>query len=179
MRRARPAGFTLIEVMAAVFILGLFVAAISQLLTQASRYEGQARLQARAAELADSEMAKLEEGLARGAAPALGVSEHQTEDGAVRTDVTAFDAETLATGGDDAAPPGARAPAVAGSWLQSPQAEQTPPLLEIDVRVSWDGAPVDAQTGEPFAIRRRTFALNPAALDALSEEEAAAPGEAE
>jgi len=171
MRRNEHA-FTLIEVMAAVFMLGLFVAAISELLTQASRNEGRARLQGLASSLADRVIAEVEEGIARGAAPPLGERENEQEDWIVVTNVTAFDVTTLAPAGgpaaDDARGAGATRPAPAGSWLASPAAKTNPPLLEIAVRVSWKDAPVDAETQQPFAIRRRTFALNPAALEGLS-----------
>jgi prepilin-type N-terminal cleavage/methylation domain-containing protein len=173
--RARSA-FTLIEVMAAVFMLGLFVAAISQLLTQARRNEGFARLQAQAAAQADDEVASLEEGLARGTAPALGSRESGEDPWRVVTEVRPFDVTLLAP----AAPEAQRAaPAAAGaaSLLAAPSARETPPLLEIEVRVSWEGAPADSATGEPFAIRRRTFALNPAALEALPGAEAGGAGD--
>jgi hypothetical protein len=49
-------------------------------------------------------------------------------------------------------------------------------VLEIGVRVSWEGAPVDAETQQAFAIRRRTFALNPTALETLEEADDKTPG---
>jgi prepilin-type N-terminal cleavage/methylation domain-containing protein len=173
MRRNRDRAFTLIEVMAAVFMLGLFVAAISQLLTQARRNEGYARLQAHATELADRAVAEIEEGLARGAAPPLGERETGDGDWIVTTAVTPFDATTLAAAAaaDPHSTPATKQ-APAGSWLESPAAKANPPLLEIAVRVSWKDAPVDAETQQPFAIRRRTFALNPAALEGLSDADA-------
>jgi hypothetical protein len=58
-----------------------------------------------------------------------------------------------------------------GGWLTSPQAQATPPVLQIAVRVSWEGAPVDADSGEPYAVQRATFALNPAALATLEKSE--------
>lgn len=161
-------GFTLIEVMAAVFMLGLFVTAISQLLTQAARNEGHARLQARAAALADAEIAKIEEGVVRGAALPLGSSESGDSPWRVVSEVRAFDVAALAPA---AGPEAARAQAASASWLSSPSAREQPPLLEITVRVSWEGAAVDAETGEPFAIRRRTFVLNPSALEQLPKDD--------
>jgi prepilin-type N-terminal cleavage/methylation domain-containing protein len=169
MRRRSERAFTLIEVMAAVFMLGLFVAAISQLLTQARRNEGFARLQAQAAALADDAVATLEEGLVRGAAPALGSDEGGEAPWRVVTEVRAFDTTLLAP--TVAGEPERAAPAAA-SFLGAPSANASPPLLEIEVRVSWEGAPVDDETGEPFSIRRRTFALNPTALEALAADEA-------
>jgi hypothetical protein len=92
--------------------------------------------------------------------------------------VRPFDVTLLAPAAPDAQ---RAAPAAAGaaSLLAAPSARETPPLLEIEVRVSWEGAPADATTGEPFAIRRRTFALNPAALEALPGAEAGGAGDEE
>ena len=172
--------FTLIEVMAAVFMLGLFVTAISQLLTQARLNEGHARLQAQAAALADLQIAKLEEGLARGAALPLGKTDSADFPWTVTTEVVAFDGSSLlpspAPDEDPRARPSA-VPGASGSWLRAQNAQQEPPVLEIEVRVSWDGAPVDAETGEPDAIRRRTFALNPAALESLAKLDTDGDGE--
>jgi prepilin-type N-terminal cleavage/methylation domain-containing protein len=176
MRRSSERAFTLIEVMAAVFMLGLFVAAISQLLTQARRNEGHARLQAEATALADRAIAEIEEGIARGAAPPLGERETGDGDWIVTTAVTPFDATTLApVGATDPRSTRTTNEAPAGSWLASPAAEANPPLLEIAVRVSWKDAPVDADTQQRFAIRRRTFALNPAALEGLSDADSGGP----
>jgi prepilin-type N-terminal cleavage/methylation domain-containing protein len=177
MRRSRRA-FTLIEVMAATVMLGLFVAAITQMLRQAGLSEGRARLQAKAAALADRAIAELEEGIARGAAPPLGEGEKEvpgeTDSPAFRVSsrVAAFDASTLVpepVEQDSRAPRPTQQAVGATGWLAAPAAKESPPLLEIEVRVSWDGAPVDAESGEPFAIRRRSFALNPAALELLQE----------
>ena len=189
MRSRSERAFTLIEVMAAVFMLGLFVAAISQLLVQARRNEGFARLQAQASALADGEVATLEEGLARGTAPALGSRQSGDPPWRVVTEVRAFDASLLAPAPAPTAQPARAAPAAAAepgapavpgaaSFL-APGARGNPPVLEIEVRVSWEGAPVDADSGEAFAIRRRTFALNPAALEALpkADDDAEAEGE--
>jgi hypothetical protein len=99
--------------------------------------------------------------------------------------VSAFDpAALLSQSQSSGKPPGgipARAPDAppAGSWLASPNAKAEPPLLEIEVRVSWDGAPVDRETQQAFAIRRRTIALNPAALKKLDEETRAAETQSE
>ena len=171
--RSRTA-FTLIEVMAAVLILGLFVAVLSEMLVRARRFEGDTRQLAEAAAVADREIARIEETLLRGAAPALGKLESGDPPWRVTSVVSAFDAALL---GGGALGPEANATrgadggdAARGSWLASPQAQQNPPLLEIEVRVSWEGAPADLETGEPLAISRRTFALNPAALESLPRE---------
>jgi prepilin-type N-terminal cleavage/methylation domain-containing protein len=172
MSRRSSAAFTLIEVMAAAVILGLFVASISTLMSEGARREGDARRQAEASALADDEIAKLEEGFARGAAPPIGTGETLKERFRVASRVRAFDASQLAPAAprqpvrDAPAPPGA-------SCLTGAAAKQTPPLLEVEVRVTWDGAPVDDETGEPVGVRRLTFLLNPAALEALPKKEAA------
>jgi prepilin-type N-terminal cleavage/methylation domain-containing protein len=173
-RAALARGFTLIEVMAAVFILGLVVASISTMLVQSRRSDGYTRLRAQAAALADLEIAKIEEGLLRGAAPPLGASESGESPWIVSVEVTAFDPSALAPpAAEDDARGGAAAQAPEGSWLASAAAQQQPPLREIRVRVSWEGAPVDVESGEPDAVERRTFAIDPAALEALAEAESA------
>jgi prepilin-type N-terminal cleavage/methylation domain-containing protein len=181
--RAR-AGFTLIEVMAAVFMLGLFVAAISQLLTQAQRNEGAARQRARAAALADRTLAEIEEGIARGAPPALGQRETREGDLIATTEVAALAAEAFtpaaapaAPGARDAPPGRAAVPPDEPGWLATPAAEQAPPVLDVQVGVTWEGAPRDAETQVPATVRRRSFALNPAALASLESAEDGNPPE--
>jgi prepilin-type N-terminal cleavage/methylation domain-containing protein len=167
--------FTLIEVMAAVLILGLFVTVLSEMLVRASRFEGDTRQLAEAAAVADREVAKLEESLLRGSAPAIGKTESREEPWLVTTEVTPFDATLLpgAAPAPSAQPQRAEGDAASpGSWLASPSAQQNPPLLAVDVFVTWEDAAVDAETGEPLGIHRRTYALNPAALESL-------PGEGE
>ena len=178
-RAPRSRGFTLIEVMAAVFILGLFVAAISQLLMQAQRNEGDARRRARAASLADQLLAGIEEGIARGAAPPLGTQEKRADDLLATTTVAAFDVAALSPGGAEGKAPGPnlRDQAAAAGWIEGPSTKAVPPVLEIAVRVSWDGAPQDADTQQAYGIQRRTFALNPAALETLSAEDSGDAGD--
>lgn len=172
MSRRSSAAFTLIEVMAAAVILALFVASITTLMSQGARREGEARRQAEASALADDEIAKLEQGAARGAAPRLGEGTTQKDLYRIVTRVRAFDVAQLAP----AAPrePVRGAPEPQGeSFLAGASAKQNPPLLEVEVRVTWDGAPLDPDTGEPRGVRRLTVLLNPAALEALPKKEAA------
>lgn len=177
----RRRAFTLIEVMAAVFILGLVVVTLARLVSQAHLDEGRSRLRARAALLADRLLAEVEEGIARGAAPELGKRDVSEDDLRATIAVTALDPALLTPGAEEDTNPRARAAvdSTAGpaSWLSSPQAEATPPLLQVAVRVTWEGARVDADTGEPYAIARTTYALNPAALKALGELEAGDDGD--
>jgi prepilin-type N-terminal cleavage/methylation domain-containing protein len=170
--RRSSRAFTLIEVMAAALILGVFVTALSEMLARASRFEGDTRRIAEAAALADRELARIEEGMQRGAAPPLGKTENAEDFFSVATEVRAFDVAglVLEPEAEGSRPPVPRA-SVSGDagWLAAPTAAQSPPILEIDVAVTWEGAPVDTESGEPFTIRRRSFALNPAALETLAE----------
>src|SRR5262245_27529213 len=102
--RSAARGFTLIEVMAAAVILGLVVAALTQIVMQGNLREGDARLRARAAALADRLIAEAEEAAARGAP--LQAGSREVEEGDLRAtievapfDLVAFVAGTLA--GDD------------------------------------------------------------------------------
>ncbi len=169
----RSSAFTLIEVMAAVFMLALFVAAISGMLTQAQRQEGDARRRARAAAYADRLLAEIDESVLRGAALTPATRDTHEGDLSATTTIAAFDPATLLPPVAEAEP-GARPAAAAPpeGWLAGPTAKTAPPILEISVRVSWDGAPLDADTQQPAGVKRRSFALNPAALETLASSEA-------
>ncbi len=178
MRRSNA--FTLIEVMAAVFILGLFVASISAILTQAQRQEGDARRRARAAAYADRLLAEVDESVLRGAALTPGSRETREEDLSATTTIAAFDPAALLPPGAEPEPGASgRAEPTPSGWLAGPNAKTAPPILEVAIRVSWDGAPVDAETQQPYAVRRRSFALNPAALETLAPSEADDAGDEE
>jgi prepilin-type N-terminal cleavage/methylation domain-containing protein len=167
-------GFTLIEVMAAAVILGLIVATISPLLMQARTDEGDARRRASAAMLAERLIVEAEEAIARGAPPQIGTRELSEEILRATVETKPLDASALEGVAAQVAEADARAASpvgTGGGWLTSPQARATPPVLQIAVRVTWEGAPVDADSGDPHAVQRTTFALNPAALATLEKSE--------
>ncbi|MBM4384021.1 MAG: prepilin-type N-terminal cleavage/methylation domain-containing protein [Deltaproteobacteria bacterium] len=171
MRPSHARGFTLIEVMAAAIILLLVVAALSEMLASQARREGDARGEALAALFADRAIAEIEESIARGAAPQLGRTERSEDDLRATIEVRAFDsaaaASALLGAARDAGPEAAAAAGAqpSGGWLASPAAQNTPPVLEISVRVSRSDAAPDAEA--PPLAERTTFALNPAALATL------------
>jgi prepilin-type N-terminal cleavage/methylation domain-containing protein len=173
MRRSNA--FTLIEVMAAVVLLALFVAAISPMLVQAQGQERDARLRARASALADRLLTEVDEAALRGGTLTSGAHETREENLVATTTIAAFDPASLQPAAKDPERPAREATQAAG-WLAGPNAKATPPILEIAIRVSWDGAPVDAESQLPYAVKRRTFVLNPAALEALASSEAGDEG---
>jgi prepilin-type N-terminal cleavage/methylation domain-containing protein len=166
----RSSAFTLIEVMAAVLLLALFVASISGMLVRAQAQEGDARRRA-----------EIDETVLRGGALALGSRETREGELIATTTIAAFEPAALqpatAEGEDGEREAPAAAVPVAGSWLSGPNAKADPPIFEVSLRVSWDGAPLDAETQLPYSVKRRTFALNPAALEKLASSDAGEAGD--
>ncbi len=171
-------GFTLLEVLAAVAILGLSFTVIFGTAMSAMQAEGEAGRRLRAALLADRALNDLESGLALGAAPPVGVNETEEEEFVLVTEVRPFDlaayAATLQAEGEQGRPRGSRDPdprAAAVPALLAAPARGTPPLLEMEVVVRWlEGA-------REQEVRRLTYGFDvTAALGVL--ESLAPPGEA-
>lgn len=173
MRRTRGtpgAGFTLIEVMAAVAVLGLFGAVLLQQASQGMHYEGEARRRMRASLVADRALWEVEAGLKLGAPPQPKEEETETEDGFhVRVEVQPLDPLLL----------GLAPPADAGGDPPSPAAAAPLPLpiFQVLVRVAWlEGLAEHAVTRTTFAFDGTAVAQ---ALGAAEEQPEPAPEEVE
>jgi prepilin-type N-terminal cleavage/methylation domain-containing protein len=166
MRRSRRAGFTLVEVMAAVAVLGLFGAVLAQQAIQGMHYEGDARRRMRASLLADRALWEVEAGLKLGAPPQPRQEETQTEDGyLVQVAIQPLDLAQLGL-----LPPPANAneePSAAAAAGGLPL-----PLYQVSIRVAWLVGLVEQ------AVTRTTFAFDGTAvaqaLGAAEEQPAAA-----
>ena len=173
---SRNAGFTLLEVLAAVAILAIAYSQLGASGIQGLQHEGEAKRRIAASLLADSTMTEIESAIEAGTAPPIG--EDEREQGAFRVKV-AVEPFTLAVpddqpttgkrlgharsrlGGDANAAPQPVAPmSLLGGSERGPG--QTSPLRRIRVEVAWD---------EGFGERsttRLTYALDPeAAADTL------------
>ena len=134
--RLPRAGFTLLEVMAAVAVLGLVYVLVARVAIQGLQIEGEASRMLRASLLADRALSDLELELAGGAAPRVGETETQEEDFTVVVEVSPFDVggvlpEEAETGQQPTSPPSTLdllSPTVRGG---------VPTLLSIVARVSW------------------------------------------
>jgi prepilin-type N-terminal cleavage/methylation domain-containing protein len=167
-RTCGACGFTLLEVMAAVAILGILYATLARVASQGILSSGESRWRIEASLAADREMAALE--LEQKSLVPLepGISERVEEPFTITREVEVFELppELLAAPAQDGSPrvPAAEpgGPSLFGSGAQDPGI-----LRRVTLRVSWfDG--VDEQS-----LERVTFAYDTGALAALFGGEAA------
>jgi prepilin-type N-terminal cleavage/methylation domain-containing protein len=164
-RRARSAtGFTLLEVLAAVALLGFTVAMLARGAIQGMRYEGDASRRLAASLIADRALFELESTLAIGALPELGHQEREeNEEFRLSLDVAPLDPASLGIG-----PLFTGQPSEAGSPPATVRSD-VPTLLLVTVQVAWTEGLVEQ------AVTRTTFAYDAsAAADALESSSGAA-----
>jgi prepilin-type N-terminal cleavage/methylation domain-containing protein len=180
----RTSGFTLLEVLAAVAILGIAYITLGSSGIQGLQHEGEAKRRLQASLLADSAIAEIEMQIEAGIAPPLGQDELEVDGFMIETEVAPFSIDIpeetdesgkrignarSRLGGSDAAPQ----PLIEGPSLLGGGGPGAPsPLRRIDVRVGWS---------EGFAERsvtRTTFGLDREAagptIDAIEQAQAAA-----
>jgi prepilin-type N-terminal cleavage/methylation domain-containing protein len=157
---SRQRGFTLIEVMVGVAILGLAVTMLARSAIQGMSYEGDASRRLRASLIADRTLAQVETALKLGTPPPLGHQESQEADEYQLTlDVQPLDLAQAGLGALLAPPPGQGEAAPAAAAL-APAAPL--PLYTIQIRVGW----VEGLAEQ--SVTRTTFAYDAsAALQAL------------
>ena len=149
MRRAER-GLTLLEVLAAVALLGLLYTVLAGAAVQGLRSEGESKRRIEASLLIDEEIAQIEMQIAAGVTPPLGStqSETESEDFRIATNVRPLEFYEELVG--DLAEPPTGAPSVLGR--QGPGGES--PLRIISVAVSWNEGVFERR------IERTTFALD-------------------
>lgn len=168
MARARSRrGFTLIEVMGAVVLLGLVVTYVSRAAIQGMGFAGDAQRRLAASLLADRIVTEIEETGASGGAPQLG--ERQLEEDDLRATVRVEPLDPAAFGLAALLEPEDRRAAPVPSLFEPARGAQ-PAVFAVDVRVHWaDGI-------EEQEVVRSTVLLTPTAvpeLAALAESEGA------
>ena len=166
---SRARGFTLLEVLVAVALLGLVVSVLAGSAIQGMSYEGDAVRRLRASLLADQTLWQLESGLRLGAPPQPAHQESETEDEfRITLDVQPLD---LAGAGLGAL----AAPAAETGGREAPAAASNAallPLFQIFVRVAWTEGLVERE------VTRSSFAFDAtAAAQLLGEDERDAEGE--
>ena len=168
--RRAAAGFTLIEVMAAVLVVGLLYTVLASSYIDAVGRVGTSHRAAHAALLADQALADLEEQMAIGVMPPLERTEEEVDDlYTLRIDVLPFD--VLALVPEELIP---ETEGAAPSLLDPDNLEQAR-LRRIDVRVVWE------ELGEERDVSRSTLAFDTTGLSSLlpgSSAEGAAEPEA-
>jgi prepilin-type N-terminal cleavage/methylation domain-containing protein len=167
-RRARSAtGFTLLEVLAAVAVLGFTIAMLARGAIQGMRYEGDASRRLAASLIADRALFELESTLAIGGLPELGHQEREeNEEFRLSLDVAPLDPASLGIGHLFTAQPGEP-----GS-PPAPARSDVPTLLLVTVQVAWTEGLVEQ------AVTRTTFAYDASAAAEALQSSSAGSGEA-
>ncbi len=163
------AGFTLLEVMAAVAIFGLVYVVIARVAIGGLGLEGDAERRLRASLLADRALTEIEIALRAGAAPRLGRTERSEDEFRVAVDVAPLDPAQLGLA-EALAPPATGAALGAGTGATPAPSLLTPApgsgaaaLLGLEVHVRWDEGGVEQE------VVRTSFALDLAAAAPLLE----------
>ncbi len=166
MPRSEPGrqGLTLLEVMAAVAVLGLFYTVLADVAMQGLRAEGEASRRLAASLLADQALTELETALEDGTLPPLGRTQVEQEDFRISVEVASFEVPLR----EEKTPARAREPEIPGTSLLLPAARGAPgPLRRINVQVSWVEGPGErAVSRTTFAFDRESVRTELDALDA-------------
>lgn len=174
---SRERGFTLLEVLVAVALLGLVVSVLAGSAIQGMSYEGDAARRMRASLLADRALWQVEAALKLGAPPQPGHEESQEgEEFRISVDVQPLDLSQAGLGALLLPAPDAQGAPATGSPEPSPEgatAAALIPLYQVFVRVSW------IEGLRELEVTRSTFAFDGSAaaqaLGAGEPAEAAAP----
>ncbi len=157
--RSSDGGFTLIEVLGAVAILAILYTTLSTVAIRALRSEGESRRMLEASLLADWELSEFELELETGAAPEIGFTENEEQDGfTVTWDVTPLETpifENLSANQKDTNPwdrVSQNAQAQAGQ-IGTPGGP-APPFLQLELKVSW------FEAGNERSVTRIIFAVD-------------------
>jgi hypothetical protein len=153
---SRGTGFTLIEVMGAVLVLGLLFTWLASVAMVALRTEGTDRRRADADLIADLELSTIEAFVSTGQMPEDGRSERDEDPYRVRVEIAPIDVLSLlpaALAKDIAQERDPRAPSV----LRDERGESR--VRRVSVVVEWDEA------GEPAQVERTTYAYDKSALE--------------
>ena len=142
-------GFTLLEVLAAVAILGIWYMVIAGLAMQGLRSEGESRRLLEASLVADATIADLEGSVADGTPLPIEVTEEEKEDFLVITEVEVIDISIPLADGQAIPPTG---PKSMFANLQGPKGES--PVRRINVTVTW------TEAARPRSVVRETYTLD-------------------
>ena len=175
--RSQRLGFTLLEVMAAVAVLGLIYVVLARGAMQGLQIEGDAGRRLRASLLADRVLNDLELELASGSAPRVGEQETTEEEFAIVVEVSPFDVASILPVAEEG---GATAAPASSNELLAPSPHGgVPTLLSITVRVAWiEGVSEREVTRTSFAFDAEAAAPLLEGIGA-GEEQGAPEGEEE
>ncbi len=151
---SRKQGFTLLEVLAAVALLGLMYTILGQVAIQGLAAEGESARRIEASLLADRVLSDLEIELAQGSVPPLGEREYEDGEWYVRVRVASFEPPFASAASAEEGSRGRLPPETA--------AGAAPPVRSIQVEVSWIEGAVERY------VSRTTYALDLSGVEALA-----------
>jgi len=153
MRRS-DAGFTLLEVMAAVAFVAIVFTTLARVANEGLQSQGISKRRLEASLLADELLSEVEAQISEGMVPEINEEEFEEGIFGAIIKVTPFDVSSVIPESAEA-PEGGSGPA-----LPSPEASATPPLdvRKIEVTVAW------SEAGNEFQVVRTTFGVDFAAV---------------
>jgi len=150
MRRSE-AGFTLLEVMAAVAIIAIVFTTLARVASEGLRSEGSSKRRLEASLLADAALAEIERQVEEGVDLELGVEEREEDLFTVIVEITAFDLDAAIP-----LPPGESESPLSPQFGLGSLEES--PIRRIDVRVLWNEGFAE------YRVTRTTFGIDPLAV---------------
>jgi hypothetical protein len=159
--RSSDGGFTLFEVLGAVAMLAIFYTTLSTVAIRGLRSEGDSQRMLEASMVADWELSEFELELEKGAAPEIGITEGDEEDGFVVT----WEVKPLQTAifeGPSAQKQGAQTPNPADQVGVTSGGSAA--FLQVDLRISW------FEAGNERWVTRTAFAVDEDAAARLAAE---------
>jgi prepilin-type N-terminal cleavage/methylation domain-containing protein len=155
--RRPDAGFTLLEVMAAVAFVAIVFTTLARVANEGLQSQGISKRRLEASLLADALLSEIEAQVSEGTVPEIGQEEFEEGIFEAVIDVAAFDLASVIPASAEAPEGGS------GSALPSPEAGVTPPLTvrAVEVTVTW------TEAGNEFQVIRNTFVLDLAPIQEL------------
>ena len=153
-------GFTLLEVLGAVLVLGMLYSVLAEVAIQGLRAEGENRRRLEASLFADELLSEIEASIADGAVPDIGVSLEEDEPYMIELAVSPIDAGTLL-------PPGVLGEEETLAGLMGAQTDEDP-IREIALKISW------SEGDRELSVTRTTIGLAAMEFDAVPGDEGSA-----
>jgi prepilin-type N-terminal cleavage/methylation domain-containing protein len=150
--RARR-GFTLLEVLGAVLVLGMLYSVLAEVAIQGLRAEGESRRRLEASLYADELLSDIEASIAAGDVPPLGLSLEEEEPYIIELEVSPIDANVLF-------PPGTLGEEETLASLMGAQTDESP-IREIALTISWP------EGDRELSVKRTTIGLGAMEFDAV------------
>jgi prepilin-type N-terminal cleavage/methylation domain-containing protein len=168
---ARTRGFTLIEVLGAVLVLGVLYTVLAGVAIEGLHAEGTSMRRLEASLLADRLLVELEEQIAAGSMPPIGVHEDEEDIFDLAIAVRELELASIVPPEPFGSDREVR-PASAASLFGNDSGTQPSRLREIDVRVTW------LELDREISVQRTSYAFDASGLEGLFPEGGEAPEEA-